>query len=66
MTVYICICNAITDKQVRAAAENGASNLWHLQNELGLGSNCGSCKHAAMEILRERQVALPVTQKSPG
>ena len=51
--MYVCICNAITEKQIRQAAENGASDLWDLQSKLGVASNCGSCKEAASDILRE-------------
>lgn len=51
--MYICICNAITDKQIRHAAESGVKDLWDLQRELGVASGCGSCKEAASDILRE-------------
>ena len=51
--MYVCICNAITDKQIRAAAEAGATDLWGLQAELGVATNCGSCKDVAAEILAE-------------
>ncbi len=51
--MYICICNAITDKQIRKAAEAGATDLWDLQRELGVATNCGSCKEMASDILRE-------------
>ena len=62
--MYVCICNAITDKQIRQAAEAGVKDLWGLQAELGVATNCGSCKEAASEILRENRgrsrVAEPV------
>jgi len=51
--MYVCICNAITDKQIRAAAEDGATDLWGLQAKLGVASGCGSCKDVASEILAE-------------
>ena len=51
--MYVCICNAITDKQIREAAESGVQDLWALQSELGVASGCGSCKETASEILRE-------------
>ena len=51
--MYICICNAITDKQIRHAARSGVHNLWQLQRELGVASACGSCKEQAVKILRE-------------
>ena len=51
--MYVCICNAITDKQIRKAAKSGATDFWKLQKELGVASGCGSCKEAASEILAE-------------
>jgi len=51
--MYVCICNAITDKQIREAAEAGVGDLWALQRELGVGSQCGSCKESAAEILND-------------
>jgi len=53
--MYVCICNAITDKQIRQAADDGVSDLWQLQKELGVASSCGKCKQAAVEILGERK-----------
>ena len=53
--MYVCICNAITDKQIREAADGGVRDLWQLQAELGVASNCGSCKDHASEILREKR-----------
>jgi bacterioferritin-associated ferredoxin len=55
--MYVCICNAVTDKQIRKAAESGVQDLWGLQRELGVGSGCGSCKEMAAEILRENRQA---------
>jgi len=51
--MYVCICNAVTDKQIRKAAESGVQDLWGLQRELGVGSGCGACKEMASGILRE-------------
>jgi len=55
--MYVCICNAITDKQIRQAAESGVKDLWGLQRELGVAVGCGSCKEMASEILRENSKA---------
>ena len=64
--MYVCICNAITDTQIRQAAEAGADDLWSLQRELGVATGCGSCREMASEILAEhrnedsQQIAQPV------
>ena len=53
--MYVCICNAITEKQIRSAAHSGARNLWDLQASLGVASGCGTCRESAMDVLREAQ-----------
>lgn len=62
--MYVCLCNAITDKQIRKAAESGIEDLWSLQRELGVAAGCGSCSELASAILSEtrhpKRVAEPV------
>jgi bacterioferritin-associated ferredoxin len=53
--MYICICNAITEKAVRECAQQGACSLDELAVELGVGSGCGRCRDCASEVLREVQ-----------
>ena len=55
--MYVCICNAVTESEIREAADSGADDLWTLQQELGVASGCGSCMDAASEILDERKAA---------
>ena len=54
--MYVCVCNAITDKQIRRAARNGVSSLYELRGTLGVASGCGSCASTAQEILDEEMV----------
>ena len=51
--MYICICNAITENQIRACAQEGACSLTDLECRLGIGIGCGRCRHAAGEVLNE-------------
>lgn len=51
--MYVCICKAVTDKQIRKAALNGADNLYELRESLGVASGCGGCASHAQEILDE-------------
>ena len=53
--MYVCICNAVTDKQIRQAAKRGANDLWSLERELGVAAGCGSCREMASEILAEHR-----------
>ena len=51
--MYVCICKAITDKQIRKAAAAGVDNLYELRESLGVAENCGSCADQAQSILDE-------------
>ena len=51
--MYVCICKAVTDKQIRKAAVAGVDNLYELREHLGVASNCGSCADQAQSILNE-------------
>ena len=53
--MYICLCNAITERQIRACAESGARSLCELESCLGVGTNCGRCRPAASEILADHR-----------
>lgn len=62
--MYVCICNAVTDSDIRDAVDNGARDLWGLQSVLGVAAGCGSCKQHAMEVLSERRKST-ATQSAP-
>lgn len=49
--MYICICNAVTERQVHAAVDAGATTLSDLQFELGVASCCGRCADTALDYL---------------
>lgn len=51
--MYVCICKGITDTQIRAAVQDGASSLRDVSHSLGVASQCGKCGIMAREIVRE-------------
>jgi len=53
LVMYICICNAITERDVRECARRGCCSVAELSVELGVGTGCGRCRPAASEILNE-------------
>lgn len=53
--MYVCICNGVTDKQIRRAIADGVQSLEELHDELGVASQCGSCSDHAMSIIHEAQ-----------
>ena len=51
--MYICLCNAITDRQIVQAAEAGARTSNDLAHGLGVGLGCGRCASCAKDLLVE-------------
>jgi len=53
--MYVCLCKGITDTQIRAAVQDGASSMREVNRTLGVASQCGKCGILTREILRETQ-----------
>lgn len=55
--MYVCICNAITEREIHAAAADGCSSLAELTMRTGCSSACGTCAGQAAEILADARSA---------
>jgi bacterioferritin-associated ferredoxin len=53
-TMYVCVCHAITDRQIREVVDRGADSLGAVQACLPVASCCGSCEKSACELIEER------------
>jgi bacterioferritin-associated ferredoxin len=51
--MYVCVCHAVTDKDICKAVERGACSLTDVQNELPVGSCCGRCQDTAKSVVDE-------------
>ena len=51
--MYVCICNSVTDRQIRQAADQGACSLADLQAQLKVATCCGRCADCARAVLDE-------------
>jgi bacterioferritin-associated ferredoxin len=51
--LYICICNAVTERQLKECARSGATSLDELAFQLGVGTACGRCRDCASGVLEE-------------
>lgn len=49
--MYVCVCNAVTERQVYEAIDNGAKTLKALSNQLNVGTQCGACIGCAKQCL---------------
>lgn len=51
--MYVCLCNAISDHQIRAVVERGAVSLPEVQAHLPVGNCCGSCQDCARGVIED-------------
>ena len=51
--MYVCLCNAVTDKDIIQAVANGACCMRHLREDLKVATQCGRCAPCAQEILND-------------
>ena len=56
--MIVCICNRITEKEVRAAARAGAKTPEAAYACMGCEVQCGCCLDFAQDVIRD--VALPM------
>jgi len=52
-TMYVCVCKAVTDREIKKAAKRGATSLTELREQLGVASCCGSCASHAQELIND-------------
>ena len=68
--MYVCICNGVTDRQIREAAASGVRSVAELTMRTGCGANCGSCLETATAILEatpaERRTAFSIPMLGAG
>jgi bacterioferritin-associated ferredoxin len=51
--MIVCICKAVSDRQIRAAVKGGAMRLTDLSRQTGLGTCCGKCLPEARRTLAD-------------
>jgi bacterioferritin-associated ferredoxin len=61
--VYVCLCNALTDRQVKkAAATAGTTKPSSVYAACGCRAQCGQCVKALVALLRGEDSATPELQ----
>ena len=62
--MYVCVCNAVTERQIRQAISRGAATAAQLRETLGVATGCGSCQDCLGDYLA--QTASEVAGLSAG
>ena len=49
--MYVCVCNALTDKDIKEVSGRGARTYYDAFRMLGAEVSCGQCRCMAEEVL---------------
>ncbi|MFD1384854.1 (2Fe-2S)-binding protein [Rhodanobacter aciditrophus] len=56
--MYVCLCNAVSDKTIKKSIADGATSMRDLYREHNLGNQCGKCCKDVKSILNEELLKL--------
>ncbi len=51
--MIVCVCNNISDREIRQAVDLGLSTMAELRQDLGVATCCGKCASCAKQVLAE-------------
>ncbi len=49
--MYVCVCNAVTERTIHQMVANGCTALSEVQAMTGCADCCGTCHDYALEVL---------------
>ncbi len=55
--MYVCICAAVPETEVRACIDAGARTVDELGDQCSAGTGCGSCRDRLAVLLSSTQVS---------
>jgi bacterioferritin-associated ferredoxin len=51
--MIVCVCNNISDREIRQAVDLGLSTMAELRQDLGVATCCGKCASCAKQVLAD-------------
>lgn len=63
--MYLCICQSVSDRQIREAVALGDRTMGDLVIRLGVGMTCGKCIDSVRECL-EACLTAPASASTPS
>jgi bacterioferritin-associated ferredoxin len=51
--MYVCVCRAVTDKQVTEAIEGGAETVAEVTRVCEAGGDCGACHQKIEDMIED-------------
>lgn len=54
--MYVCLCNPVTENQIRVCATDGCASFREMAAKLGVAQNCGRCACQAKEVFDDARL----------
>ena len=51
--MLVCLCQGVSDKEVRQAIARGATTRKQVTRACGAGAGCGGCHESIQELIRQ-------------
>jgi bacterioferritin-associated ferredoxin len=52
--MYVCVCRAVTEKEVEAAIDGGAQTIAQVTAACDAGGDCGACRGMIADMIDEK------------
>ena len=60
--MIVCVCNNISDREIRQAVDLGLSSMAELRRDLGVATCCGKCGSCAKKVMNDHLDAKAATE----
>ena len=57
--MFVCVCNAITENDIRQAVDDSNDTIKQIKQKFAVGDQCGGCISLAKQVINQ-QLALAV------
>ena len=57
-TLIVCICNSVSEREIRHAVELGCDSIGKLRDGLGVSACCGKCRKEACRVIKEHKAEI--------
>ena len=52
--MYVCVCNAVTEREIYHAIDGGAVTVQQLKDKLKVTTSCGACQSYIESVLEKK------------
>jgi bacterioferritin-associated ferredoxin len=63
--MIVCVCNRVSDRDIRRHAEGGCVSFDELQMSTGVATCCGQCESCARETFQQAQPSAALCYLKP-